>query len=232
MRDTWAPRREDSAQGAPLRPTARRARLAAVTEPRSEPLVGIFVGGRARRMGGIAKGLLPAPDGAGPLVLRASGLAQTLALRVVLVGEHPAYAALGLPMIADAAADAGPLGGLVALLEHARGEDVIALACDLPYLDGTLLARLAHERPDAAILAPRRDGRWEPLAARYGAGVLPSARRRLDARELALQALLAEVGATELPLDAATLPTLDDWDTPADLRGHSSSRKPPKSQGS
>ncbi len=36
----------------------------------ARPLVGIFVGGRGLRMGGVAKGLLPAPDGSGPLAKR------------------------------------------------------------------------------------------------------------------------------------------------------------------
>ena len=36
----------------------------------SAPLVGIFVGGKGRRMGGVAKGLLTAPGGAETLVAR------------------------------------------------------------------------------------------------------------------------------------------------------------------
>lgn len=182
----------------------------------TSPLVGIFVGGASARMGGAPKGLLPAPDGEGSLVTRLAGIARSCGLDVVLVGAHPAYAALGLETIPDAAPDVGPLGGLVALLAHAGARPGIALACDLPFVDGALLRRLVDEAPAAPALAPRRDGRWEPLAARYDAArVLPTARRRLAAGALGLQGLLDELGAEAMTVRDAGL--LDDWDRPEDV---------------
>lgn len=182
------------------------------------PLVGIFVGGAARRMGGIAKGLLAAPDGTGSLVARSAAVARSLGLEVVLVGAHPAYAGLGLPVVADAEVGAGPLGGLVALLAHAGARPVIALACDLPFVERSLLERLASEVTEAAVLAPRRAERWEPLAARYDAArVLPIARAHLARRELSLQRLLDAAGADALSLDDAGERSLADWDSPEDV---------------
>jgi molybdopterin-guanine dinucleotide biosynthesis protein A len=184
----------------------------------SRPILGICVGGRARRMGGAAKGLLAAPDGAGSLVSRLVALAEPLVDHVVLVGEHEAYRALPWTTLEDAVPDAGPLGGLVALLEHAKGRDVIAIACDMPFVDRALLARLVHEARDAAILSPRRDGRWEPLVARYRSdAVIDAARARLARGELGLQPLLDALDATELLLDDAERARLDDWDSPDDV---------------
>jgi molybdopterin-guanine dinucleotide biosynthesis protein A len=94
---------------------------------------------------------------------------------------------------------------------------VIALACDMAYVSGGLLERLlAHA--DAPIVAPRRDGRWEPLCAVYDAGrVLPLASARAASQRHSLQGLLDDAGAVALPLTAAEQANLHDWDTPEDV---------------
>ncbi|NOU33616.1 MAG: NTP transferase domain-containing protein, partial [Polyangiaceae bacterium] len=159
------------------------------------------------------------------LVLRAARLLESLGCSVVLVGEHDAYRELGLPMLADAAKErAGPLGGLVALLgaalpgAGAGDAPVLALACDMPHVSADLLRRLLDEAPGAAALAPRREGRWEPLCARYRpSAALPLAQRRLAERALALQGFLDALAATELPISPAEADELRDWDRPEDI---------------
>jgi len=190
------------------------------------PLVGIFVGGRSRRMGGRPKGLLPAPDRAGEtLVERLARIAAAAlpASDIVLVGEAKPYAELGIPALADDPEGIGPLGGLSALLAEAerRGApSAVALACDMPFVSAALLERLGAFRPDAAAVAPRQDGRWQPLCARYAAApALAAARRVLAGEQRALFAVLDELGdgAAELPLEDAELELLRDWDRPEDL---------------
>jgi molybdopterin-guanine dinucleotide biosynthesis protein A len=186
------------------------------------PLCGLFVGGRARRMGGIAKGLLPAPDGSGPLVARLVRHAAALGLRCVLVGDAAAYGALGLPALADDPPGIGPLGGLRALLLAGRPSPVLALACDMPYVSLALLQRLWREPaagsgPPAAVTAARRDGRWEPLCARYAAAVLPVLDQALAAGERSFQALLRRLPVHELVLSADERAELRDWDSPGDM---------------
>jgi molybdenum cofactor guanylyltransferase len=179
-------------------------------------VVGVLVGGEARRMGGTPKGLLRTPGGE-RLLDRTLRLARRVAPRVVLVGKSEPYDA-DVPRIADAAAGCGPLAGLAALLEHASSGPVIALACDMPFVNAELLARLATTPAAAAALAPRRDGRWEPLFARFDAArALPVARARLERRDLGLQEFLGELGADELPLSAWERTLLSDWDCPEDI---------------
>jgi len=175
-------------------------------------LGGIFVGGASSRMGR-AKGLLRGPSGEA-LVVQIAERLRAAGVTPVLVGVRPEYAGVGLPAIADARAGAGPLGGLVALLEAAGTQPALAVACDMPWVDAPLLARLVSA-PPAAVVAPRDSGRWEPLCARYDpAAVLALARDRLAHDQLALQGLLDAVGATPLALDDAELEKLRDWDTP------------------
>src|SRR4051812_28425256 len=110
-------------------------------------------------MGGVAKGLLVAPDGQ-PIVQRTWRLIEDVGAECILVGARPAYReayrALGLPIIADDPLAEGPLGGLLALLTEAKGRPVIAIACDMPFVERDLVRRLLADEPDAPILAPRR----------------------------------------------------------------------------
>jgi molybdopterin-guanine dinucleotide biosynthesis protein A len=184
-------------------------------------LVGIFVGGKSTRMGS-AKGLLAAPGGTKGLVQRLVDEAHAALpdAECVLVGQRPEYDHLDLVALPDARADCGPLGGLVALLLEARRRDhdaAYALACDMPYLSRVSIAQLASFAPDADVVAPRRDERWEPLAARYAPkACLPLATERLHGGQLSLQRLLDALGPScrEIALPA---PELDDWDSPEDL---------------
>ncbi|HEX3346278.1 MAG TPA: molybdenum cofactor guanylyltransferase [Polyangiaceae bacterium] len=180
-------------------------------------VAGVFVGGAATRMGGVAKGLLRGPDGV-TLVERWRGLLSALGVRVVLVGEAAAYAGTGLPVLADEPAGIGPLGGLVALLRHAGTAPALAFACDMPFVSPALVARLLAAPAGAPIVAPRRDARWEPLCARYDAArVLPQAVALAASPRRSLQRLLDEAGAEALPLLAHEDAELRDWDSPADV---------------
>lgn len=187
-----------------------------MTAPTTAPLLAIFVGGAATRMGGRPKGLLPAPDGRS-IVERWRDLAAEVGLPVVLVGDARAYAHLGIESVADGVPDAGPLAGLCALLRARPEPRIIAVACDMPFVTVQLLRRLAGTDCDAAVLAPRRDGRYEPLFARYdGARVLPLAERQLAGGDRSLQKLLRDAGADDFILSDDEWPLLADWDEPAD----------------
>jgi molybdenum cofactor guanylyltransferase len=174
-------------------------------------IAGVFVGGAARRMGGRPKGLLPGPDGV-TLVERWRVLLVELGAAIVLVGESQAYAGLGLPMLKD------DPSGIVALLRHGGARPALALACDMPFVSRAILERLLAAPKDAAVVAPRRDGRWEPLCARYDPRrVLPLAISRVASPDRSLQHLLDDIPASELPLSRTEAEELRDWDTPEDV---------------
>ena len=178
------------------------------------PVLGVFVGGASRRMGGRPKGLLRAPTGE-TIVERWRDLAHTIGLPWVLVGDATAYAHLGMESIADAYSGAGPLAGLVALLRARPQAHAVAVACDMPYVTAPLLERLVFAETDAPVLAPWRDGRYEPLFARYeSARVLPLAEAQLGGGDQSLQRLLRAAGAKAFALPEAEWPLLADWDEP------------------
>jgi len=191
----------------------------------SRVLVGIFVGGRGSRMGGVAKGLLKAPASEATLIERLLGELSRAApgAEVVLVGHSSAYAALGLRAVDDAPSGIGPLGGLVGLLLDAeqRGSELaLALACDLPRLDAELLQRLLNEAASATAFVAEQAGVRNPLVARYRvAAALPAAREVMQGGKRSLQAVLDRLSDVQtLTISAAEAGRLDDWDSPEDVR--------------
>ncbi len=204
-------------------------------------VIGIFVGGKASRMGGVDKGNLKAPSSSQTLVERLVGLAQKAApsAELVLVGRSPAYDHLGLLALADRPSNVGPLGGLNALLSYAEQrslEHAVALACDLPYVSQALLERLIGPDPKLkgsgrapnqgaqypAAVAPSIDGVYHPLFARYRtAPARRAAEAALQSGERALYRVLQrlEPEVTLLALSEPELQLLSDWDRPADLLG-------------
>lgn len=172
---------------------------------------------------GQPKGLLIAPHSSLCLVERlAQVIRQALPdAALVFVGEHPAYAQLGVPQIADAPYDgAGPLAGLAALCREASRRalpEVLCLACDLPYVEAALLARLARHAPGQPAVAARVDNRWQPFFARYQvARATPVVEALVVSARRGLYGVLDGLGATELPLNAEEARQLRDWDTPED----------------
>ncbi len=161
-------------------------------------------------MGGVAKGLLHTHEGE-PIVSRTRRLVEALGMECVLVGAHPAYRDLGLPLLDDDPGAEGPLAGLLALLEHAKGRVVLAIACDMPSIDVAILRRLLDEAPHAPAVAPR-SAYWEPLCARYGPSVLPVARELARRGERSLQRVLDAASAHALVPTREEVAALEDWD--------------------
>jgi molybdopterin-guanine dinucleotide biosynthesis protein A len=177
---------------------------------------GIFVGGRGRRMGDVAKGLLLAPSGE-TLVARWQRLFAELGWTCVLVGQHEAYAAIAIERLNDNPPGIGPLGGMTALVLRAGKGRAIAVACDMPFVSIALLSKLATYPSHAPILAPKRGSMWEPLFARYDAErVATTVKSRARSVRHSLQGLLDDAGAEALPLDDGEWGELRDWDRPED----------------
>lgn len=191
----------------------------------SGELIGIFVGGAGTRMGGVPKGLLRAPDGS-TLVARLIDVCRKACpeAELYLVGASEAYGELGLHALTDEPPDAGPIGGLGALLRaaDARGAELaLAIACDLPFLNERVVERLAKSSGGAAAWVPLVDGHLQPLCAAYAPRACLAALEAALARgKRSLMSVLDELGPRleKLTLDAADEPALRDWDTPEDVK--------------
>jgi molybdopterin-guanine dinucleotide biosynthesis protein A len=147
----------------------------------------ILAGGRARRMGGADKALLPL--GGRPLLAHAIERLrpQCFALALSANGDAGRFAGFELPVIADERPDfSGPLAGLLAGLEFSARHwpgiaDVVTLPADTPFAPRDLVARLSEARREAGaeIAVARSGGREHHLAALWPTALAEALRRVL-----------------------------------------------------
>jgi molybdopterin-guanine dinucleotide biosynthesis protein A len=93
----------------------------------------------------------------------------------------------GLEIVADAKTDSGPLGGLVAVLRRCKNTRLLVLAVDLPNMTSEFLKQLLAMCSNNGGVVPKRNERFEPLAAIYPARCVALAESCLDAGEYSLQ---------------------------------------------
>ncbi len=153
----------------------------------------ILAGGASSRMGE-DKALLRL--GGELFVGRAARALQSVAGRVRVVSSRHEAAALGLELLPDLYEGRGALGGLHAALAACEAPWAAVLSCDLPFVTGGLLARLASFRASVtdAVAPTQEDGRPQPLCAFYARDpCLRTAEDLIRMGELRPRALLRQV---------------------------------------
>ncbi|MDQ2630992.1 MAG: molybdenum cofactor guanylyltransferase [Actinomycetota bacterium] len=139
-----------------------------------DPIVAILAGGRSRRMG------RPKPSaelGGRPLVSYPLVAARAAGLEPWIVAKRGSE----LPptecrVLEEPDEPRHPLCGIVAALRAARPAPVVAVAADMPFVEGELLGYLATRKAAAAVEA---EGRLQPLLARYSSAALEPLERAL-----------------------------------------------------
>jgi molybdopterin-guanine dinucleotide biosynthesis protein A len=181
----------------------------------------VLAGGRGLRMGGVDKGL---QNHAGlPLALQAL-LRLQLQVGATMINANrnlAAYEAMGVPVWPDSLPDfPGPLGGLLAGLEHCETPWLVTVPCDTPHFPLDLVAQLAGaaDAADAqvAMAATQEDGelRPQPVFSLVRADLLESLVAYLHAGERKIVPWLRSHRCVEVPFDDASAffnaNTLDD----------------------
>jgi molybdopterin-guanine dinucleotide biosynthesis protein A len=169
--------------------------------PFSDTTGALIAGGRATRMGGLAKGLLRV-DGE-PIAARTLRLFRTLFADALVVANDPEpYAALGAAIVPDVLPGKGAPGGLHAALSSARTEWVFAAGCDMPFLAEAPIAFLATRREGADAVLVRFDGHLQPLHAFWSRRCLATLERLLREGNPSFPDLAAAVNARVVEEDA------------------------------
>ena len=138
----------------------------------------ILVGGQSRRMGR-DKAFLTLRGKS--LVARAIDAFRQVFGRTILVGDREErFGEFGLEIVPDIHPGSA-LGGLHAGLVRAGTPYVFVSACDVPWPDPRVIARLCSLRQGYDVVVPRTDGGIDPLFAVYGTGCLPAMERMLAA---------------------------------------------------
>ena len=173
----------------------------------------VLAGGRGRRLGGIAKGLIRLPSGE-TLIERLLSLASG-SPRLVSTNDPQAYEWLDVPLVADLFPDRGAPGGVVTALACAATEWVTIVACDMPLVDSDTLEELEAARDESVdAVCFERDGHLEPLVACYRRSLVFDWAARLDGNP-SLHELLESTRLRVLtPADPRVLQSLN---APTDL---------------
>ena len=155
----------------------------------------ILAGGRSTRFGGRDKSALVV-DGRTIFDRQVSELSQIAGEILLVGGTIQPGPRPGVTPIADLIPGCGPLGGVHAALSVARGEPVLVLACDMPYVSAPFLAYLAGLAGDPggfAAIVPQTERGYHPLCAVYTHAVIAQIERRLAAGHFTMMGLLADV---------------------------------------
>jgi molybdopterin-guanine dinucleotide biosynthesis protein A len=141
----------------------------------------ILSGGRATRMNGVDKGLVPLQSK--PLIAHVIARLQPQVDEIFINAnrEIAQYAAFGLPVLQDENEEfigtyIGPLAGFSLGLQHAKHDYVLTVPCDSPLLPLDLLERLynsmAASRMDIAVASSVQN--THPVFCLMKKSVLPS----------------------------------------------------------
>ena len=146
----------------------------------------ILAGGRARRLSGSNKALVPLGSGENdtPLarILEVFRTRFTQQILVIASGESPMdeYEDPRLTIARDMFPGCGPLAGVHAALSAATRPFAFVSACDMPFLSGELVDALVNRARDERLVVPTRGGRPEPLHAIYPVSCLPTLENALS----------------------------------------------------
>ena len=164
----------------------------------------VLAGGQGSRMGGVDKGLQEFRGR--PMVAHViERLAPQVDEILVNANRNPeAYARFGHRVIADEIPGfAGPLAGFERGLAHARGELLVTVPCDSPFLPTDLVARLrsALERDGAQLAVAKTGDQAHPVFCLMRREVLASLRAFLGGGQRKIDRWYASLEVVEVPFD-------------------------------
>ena len=186
---------------------------------RRSPLVGaILAGGAARRLGGVAKGLIEI-DGV-RMIERVARALRPVTERIVVVSsiEGAGDWLAGADVVTDEQPGSGPMGGIASAL-RATGGDVLVVAWDSNFVRTALLVPLLTAEIGNDAVVWRLPSGIEPLIALYRQSALPTidaALARGERRARDIVSLLRVRTLTELPV-GCSVESFFSVNTPDDL---------------
>lgn len=148
-------------------------------------------------------------------------LLDAFCARIAISGRedqrHHRRSTLGAQYVADIDGVKGPMSGVIAGLRAAQGWPVLALACDMPMVDASLVLRLLSQRNPEKLASCfiGEDGRPEPLLTIYEAGVLDELEMLSRKGEFSLRHFLEHSEVEQIPCNKPQL--LASVNTPEEL---------------
>lgn len=174
-----------------------------ITRPKQQNYTtAIMAGGKSSRMG-TDKAFVPLLGK--PMIEHVldsiSGLGDE---QIIITNDLQKYRYLDLPLFSDVYENHGPLGGLHAALTRAAHYHVLVVACDMPWLNRSLLEYMISIRASADVIVPRWNSFPEPLHAVYSKACIEPVADCLEAQNLKLIAFYNQVRVRYLEREELT----------------------------
>jgi molybdopterin-guanine dinucleotide biosynthesis protein A len=134
----------------------------------------VLAGGQSQRLGQ-DKALLVLDSQ--PLLVRTLDRLAAISDDLIVVANDPgryAHLQLGVRFVCDERPGVGSLMGIFSGLRVARHRYALVVACDMPFLNVSLLRHLLSLAPGYDVVVPRLGDEVEPLHAVYGQSCLPA----------------------------------------------------------
>jgi len=148
----------------------------------------LLAGGKSRRMGRDKRFL--ELEGR-TLLERALSVLESLFSEVIVVVAEPVLRLSGLrhQVVTDLVPNCATLGGLYTGLSSAAQGRIFAAACDMPFLNQSVIKWMAKLDRNADVVMAQLANGLQPMHAVYSKACLPHLERMLNARNLKVQEL-------------------------------------------
>jgi molybdopterin-guanine dinucleotide biosynthesis protein A len=134
------------------------------------------------------------PVGGYPVVERVIKRVESLSDDVMLIANAPdKYRHLGHRVVGDVIPGKGALGGIYTAIRSARYLYCLVVACDMPFLNTSLLRHLSGLAPGFDVVVPLLKGSPETMHAVYGQGCLEPIEKKLLSEHLRISGFFDEV---------------------------------------
>lgn len=158
-----------------------------------------------------------------PLIQLAVEKVRELGVREIFISgrRDGDYSSLKLPVLFDLELGFGPMAGIERGLHACAFPLLLVMAVDLPHMSLTFLGKMINRCDRLTGVVPKRDGRFEPLAAIYPRrchtfAFSAVARARRAAHEFVAECL-GERAVRPLAVTPSDALCFANWNSPADL---------------
>ncbi|MDD5287625.1 MAG: molybdenum cofactor guanylyltransferase [Dehalococcoidales bacterium] len=159
----------------------------------------ILAGGKSLRLG---RNKATETIGGVPVIERVINRLKPITNRLILVtdkGNKSFSSIKSVEIVTDIHPEKGPLGGIYTGLCNSRTIANIVVACDMPFLNASLLEHMSKLLPSFDAIVPRwPGGKIEPLHAVYSISCLPTMKKQLENEQLSIFACLKKMHVLHL----------------------------------
>ena len=167
----------------------------------------LLAGGKSRRMGEDKRHLV-----VGEQTLLERGLAvlqSTFREILVVIAQDSPPLNIDARVVRDLVPDCGSLGGLYTGLTLATTPYIFVVACDMPFLNQTVITQFTSRRGTADIVMARLADRLHPMHALYGKRCVPALEEMIRARQFKIQEVVSHSFLRVQYVTEADLLTID-----------------------